>query len=66
MKWQITNESRVSYGSSCCVLCGVDCIDMAVKCQFYPASVTLKEFFRCSSGVVFLGMAYFTLLCSSE
>lgn len=40
------------------MLCGFDCLDMAVKCHlFSPASVTL-EFFSCSSRVVFLGMAY--------
>lgn len=66
MKWQITNESRVSYGSSCRVLCGIHCLDMAVKCHLVsPASVTLA-FFSCSSRVVFLGMAYSTLLCSSK
>lgn len=49
------------------MLCGVDCLDMAVKCHLVsPASVTLEEFFTCRSRVIFLGMAYTTFLCSSK
>lgn len=52
----------VSVGSSCCVLCRGDCLEVAAKCHLVsPVCVTHEEFFTCSNTEVFRGAAYVVL-----